>query len=405
MMRTLAIASFAILFALSPPAYGDEKAEANRLFVQATKLATQAETASPPGRQAELREQVLMRLERIVDRYPGSDLAATLAAGDRVGSLSLPLARAEVELARLRSMGAAGQSAAAQAELKRLSARYEDLRSENLRLRELLDAEERRVTALLMEEARLRGQVGRAPVVQPAQPAKVATRQERVAPAAAAAVAPAPVPAPAPAPAPATVTQDEIAAAVRDALKVGTERVVAGLGRRDGFNGDPKVHIPLPANLAQVKSALAMVGMGGALDDVELKLNRAAEAAMPEAKEIFWQAITDMSFADIEGIFNGPDDSATQYFRSSMSGPLAEAMRPVVDQSLAQVGAIQAYNALTGKMSSNPLMPKVKADLTQHVLSRSVGSVFLYLAQEEAAIRNDSVKRTTALLQRVFGMQ
>lgn len=205
------------------------------------------------------------------------------------------------------------------------------------------------------------------------------------------------------APGASALTTQEIAAGLREALKVGTERVVGQLGRTDGFNADPEIHIPLPETLKKVQSALRMVGMAGMADELELKLNRGAEAATPKAKRLFWQAIADMTLEDVEGIYNGPDDAATQYFRDKMSEPLADEMRPVVDDALAEVGAIRAYDAMMDEYRELPFVPDVKADLTNYALGKAMDGLFLYIAREEAAIRKNPAKRTTELLQRVFG--
>lgn len=196
---------------------------------------------------------------------------------------------------------------------------------------------------------------------------------------------------------------DEIAAGLKEALKVGTERVVGTVGRENGFNNNSEIHIPLPDTLAKVQSTLRSVGASGLADDLELKLNRAAEAATPRAKQVFWQAISDMTLDDAKRIYDGPKDAATQYFKGKMSGPLTESMRPVVDSTLSEVGAIRAYDSMIGKYKSVPFVPDVKADLTTHVLDRALDALFLYLAREEAAIRENPVKRSTALLQKVFG--
>jgi len=110
------------------------------------------------------------------------------------------------------------------------------------------------------------------------------------------------------------LSNSDMIAGLKDALRVGSENVVGRLGKTDGFNSDPKIHIPLPDSLQTVKSTLAAVGMGGLMDDLELKLNRAAEAATPKAKRIFANAIRDMSFDDARKILSGPNDAATQYF-------------------------------------------------------------------------------------------
>ena len=195
----------------------------------------------------------------------------------------------------------------------------------------------------------------------------------------------------------------EIGAGLKDALRVGTETVVRQLGRNDGYNADPSIHIPLPESLGTVQSALKNFGMSSLLDDLELRLNRAAEVATPKAKKLFWQAISDMTLDDVRAIYEGPDDSATRYFQSKMSSPLAMEMRPIVDQSLAEVGAIRSYDTMMGQYRSLPFVPDVKADLTAYVIEKGMDGLFYYIVREEAAIRQDPVKRTTALLQKVFG--
>lgn len=195
----------------------------------------------------------------------------------------------------------------------------------------------------------------------------------------------------------------EIGLGLKEALKVGSERVVNLLGVEDGFNGNPDIHIPLPDTLRRVQKALQAVGMSGLADDVELKLNRAAEAAVPKAKALFLDAITSMTLDDVMGIYNGPPDAATRYFQGKMSAPLAGEMKPVVDGTLAQVGAIAAYDNMMGQYKSIPFVPDVKANLTDHVIGRALDGLFLYLAKEEAAIRENPAKRSTDLLRKVFG--
>lgn len=117
---------------------------------------------------------------------------------------------------------------------------------------------------------------------------------------------------------------------------MGTENVVSNLGTTDGFNLDPQIHIPLPKQLGQAKKVLGKVGMDSMLVDLETRLNRAAEIATPKAKQLFIGAINDMTLDDVMAIYNGPEDSATQYFKAKMSGPLAIEMKPVVDESLAK---------------------------------------------------------------------
>lgn len=200
-----------------------------------------------------------------------------------------------------------------------------------------------------------------------------------------------------------TLSNSDITSGLKDALLVGTETVVGQLGRSDGFNADPAIHIPLPESMQQVKAALEAVGLSSMLDDLELKLNRAAEEATPPAKKLFRDSIETMTMDDVMAIYNGPDDAATQYFQKKMSDPLAIEMQPIVERALSEAGAIQAYDAVMGQYESLPFMPNVKSDLNSYVVEKGLEGVFHYLAIEEAAIRNDPVKRTTEILQTVFG--
>ncbi len=196
---------------------------------------------------------------------------------------------------------------------------------------------------------------------------------------------------------------NDITAGLKEALRVGAERVVGQVGAADGYNKDPDIHIPLPDSLKSVQSALRRVGMSGLADDVELKINRAAEAAAPQSKQILWDAVTNMTLDDAKAIYDGPKDAATQYFKQNSSGNLSNVIKPVVDQALAQVGAIASYDTMMGQYKSLPFVPDVKASLSDHTVRLALDGLFHYLAKEEAAIRDNPAKRTTELLTKVFG--
>jgi hypothetical protein len=199
------------------------------------------------------------------------------------------------------------------------------------------------------------------------------------------------------------LSTDDIGGGLKEALRVGTENVVGSLGRTDGFNLDPQIHIPLPGQLDQVRKVLGKVGMDSMLTDLEVRLNRAAEIATPKAKRLFIGAINEMTLEDVMAIYKGPDDAATQYFRSKMSAPLAVEMKPVVDESLSDAGAVRVYDGVMERYNAVPFVPKVEADLSDYVVEKGMDGIFYYLAKEEAAIRQDPAKRTTDLLKRVFG--
>ncbi|MCB1683657.1 MAG: DUF4197 domain-containing protein [Pseudomonadales bacterium] len=200
-----------------------------------------------------------------------------------------------------------------------------------------------------------------------------------------------------------TLTTGDIANGLKEALKVGTGNVVSQLGQSGGFNLDPEIHIPLPAQLDQIRNLLATVGMDGSLTDLEARLNRAAEIATPKAKALFLNAINDLTLDDVKSIYDGAPDAATQYFREKMSQPLAAEMKPVVDESLADAGAVQVFDTIMARYRDIPFAPAIDANLSDYVIDRGTDGIFHYLAREEAAIRADPAKRTTELLQQVFG--
>ena len=197
--------------------------------------------------------------------------------------------------------------------------------------------------------------------------------------------------------------EGEIAQGLREALRVGTQRVVEQVGQVDGFNLDRKIHIPLPGALSDVQDALRTVGMSSMADDLELRLNRAAEKATPEAEALFFDAISAMTLDDARRIYEGPDDAATQYLRRTMSPRLTKRVRPIVSDTLATTGAFRAYDDMMGEYDSLPFVPDVEADITDYTVDKTLDGIFYYVAKEEAAIRRNPAKRTTDILKRVFG--
>lgn len=198
------------------------------------------------------------------------------------------------------------------------------------------------------------------------------------------------------------LSNTEIIAGLKEALSIGSEKVVSQLGVSNGFNLDPKIHIPLPGQLQRVDKALSAIGMNSLTEDLDLRLNRAAEAATPKAKALFLSAIQNMTIEDAKGILTGPQDSATQYLRRAMGPQLSQDMQPLVGNALAQAGAIRAYDNVMGQYEQIPFMPDVKANLNNYVIGKTLDGIFYYVAAEEAAIRTNPAARTTELLKKVF---
>ena len=200
----------------------------------------------------------------------------------------------------------------------------------------------------------------------------------------------------------AMLSDEDISKAFKQALQIGAESVVSQLGAVDGFNADPQVHIPLPSQLQSVKTLLGKAGLAGPVDDLELALNRAAEKATPQARSLFLDAVNEMTFTDVQQIYQGQQDAATRYFQQRMTPDLKKAMQPVVEESLGQVGALRLFDQVMSQYQSLPFVPNVTADLTNHVLDRGMEGIFHYLAQQEAEIRKNPLKQSTELLKKVF---
>ena len=195
----------------------------------------------------------------------------------------------------------------------------------------------------------------------------------------------------------------DISGAFKQALTIGAENVISQLGTDGGFSEDDAIRIPLPNNLKKVAKVLKKIGLSGQIDDLKLKMNQAAETAVPIAKDLFIESIQAMTFEDVKTIYQGADDSATQYFKSKMTASLSEKMKPIVTDSLAEVGAIQALNQVMDKYQDIPFVSSVNPNLTDYVVEKGIDGVFYYLAEQEAAIRQNPAKQTTELLKKVFG--
>lgn len=110
-----------------------------------------------------------------------------------------------------------------------------------------------------------------------------------------------------------------------------------------------------------------------------------------------------MNLDDVQKIWKGTKNAATRFFQGKMTTPLKGEFRPIVNASLADVGAVASYEKMMGHYKSLPFVPDVKADLVNHVLDKAIAGIFIYLGREEEAIRDNPAKQTTAILKKVFG--
>jgi hypothetical protein len=189
---------------------------------------------------------------------------------------------------------------------------------------------------------------------------------------------------------------------LKEALRVGTENAVGLTGRVDGYFANQAIKILMPEKLHSLEQGLRLIGYGDKVDELVLGMNRAAERAAPFARQIFVDAIGEMSFDDARRILSGPDTAATDYFKGKTTTKLTEAFQPVVKRAMNEVGVARQYNQLLAQAQSIPFFRAESYDLDGYVVGKSLDGLFHVVGEEERTIRTNPTARTTELLREVF---
>jgi hypothetical protein len=198
-------------------------------------------------------------------------------------------------------------------------------------------------------------------------------------------------------------TTTEIGLGLKQALEIGTTNGANQLSAKDGFLGNLAVKILFPPEAQKVEKTLRTIGLGSLADNVILSINRAAEDAAKEAKPIFISAIKQMTITDATNILLGNKDAATTYFKRVTTAQLLEKFRPVIQTSLAKVGATKYWGDAANQYNKLPLVKPVSTDLSSYVAQKAIDGMFIQVAQEELKIRDNISARSSTLLQKVFG--
>ncbi len=201
----------------------------------------------------------------------------------------------------------------------------------------------------------------------------------------------------------ADITNKDAVSGLRQALTDGATAAVGKLGVENGFFGNAKVKIPLPETLQKVEGIMRAMGMKRQAEELELAMNRAAEAAVAEAKPLLVDAVKKMSVQDAKGILTGGETSVTDYFRRTTSDALGKKFLPVVKKATARVGLAEKYNAIAGKGAQLGLVDSSQATIEQYVTQKSLDGLYTIIADEEKAIRQDPVGAASSIVQKVFG--
>jgi hypothetical protein len=199
------------------------------------------------------------------------------------------------------------------------------------------------------------------------------------------------------------LTNAQASQGLKVALEKGALAAVSLLGKTDGFLGNDKVRIPLPGFLNDAANLLRTLGQGARIDELVTSMNRAAEAAVPMAKDILVSAVKSMSVDDAKKILSGGDTSVTGFFAEKTREPLGVKFLPVVTKATEKVGLADKYNDIAGKAAGMGLMKKEDANIQQYVTGKSLNGLYLMIGEEEKKIRQDPVGTGSAILKKVFG--
>lgn len=199
------------------------------------------------------------------------------------------------------------------------------------------------------------------------------------------------------------LTQQDASGGLKDALIQGAQVAVKQLGTPGGFSNNPDVRIELPGNLGKAARTMKMMGMGAQVEQLEVSMNKAAEAAVPQAQELLIDAVKKMTVADAKSILSGPDDSATQYLNKSSREQIRARFLPIVKQATDQVGLAQQYNSFAGQAASFGVVDAKSSTVEGYVTEQALDGLFEMIAKQEAGIRQNPAAAATSLAKKVFG--
>jgi hypothetical protein len=201
----------------------------------------------------------------------------------------------------------------------------------------------------------------------------------------------------------AALSNQDAVAGLKGALEKGARVAVDALGKTDGFFGNQAVKILLPESIRKYESLMRRIGMGKYADELILTMNRAAEAAVPEAKQLFVESVKKMSVQDAKGILTGGQTAGTDYFKRSTAEPLRGRFLPIVKKATARVKLAEKYNQYAQQGAQFGLVKKEQANLDEYVTQKALDGLFHMVAEEEKKIRQDPVRAGSDIVRKVFG--
>jgi len=200
------------------------------------------------------------------------------------------------------------------------------------------------------------------------------------------------------------LSQNQAGDGMKAMLEQGTRIAVEQLSKPGGFNNNPDVRIELPGNLGKVARTMKMFGQGQHVTALEDSMNRAAEAAIPEAQALLLDAIQNMTISDAKSILNGPNNSATTYLDRSSREQLRSRFLPLVAQATQSSGLAQKYNNFAGQAANYGVIESKDASIENYVTEQALDGLFTIIGQQEASIRQNPAQAATDIAKKVFGL-
>jgi len=216
---------------------------------------------------------------------------------------------------------------------------------------------------------------------------------------------------------PLPLTEAEVVSGLKEALSTGAGNAAGMLSLENGYYGDAALKILLPDEAKVIVDNISRIPGGDKLvEDVVLRINRAAEDAAKEVAPIFVNSITQMTIKDAFGILNGADNAATSYLKSTTSNELYNLYKPKIQEStekklIGDISTKNSWETLTSKWNTvaNSIagrmanLQPVNTDLDDYLTNKALAGMFSKVETEELKIRNEISARVTPLLRRVFG--
>lgn len=201
----------------------------------------------------------------------------------------------------------------------------------------------------------------------------------------------------------ADLSHAEAVGGLKQALNDGSIAAVAKLGVENGYFGDPRVKIPLPPSVKRVEGALRALGLRRQADELVLAMNRAAEQAVPEAKQLLLEAVKKMTVQDAQKILTGGETAVTEYFRRHTEQPLTERFLPIVRRATERVGLAQKYNAIAGQGAQLGLVKEDQATIERYVTQKALDGLYFMIGEQEKAFRSNPLAASSEIVRKVFG--